>query len=210
VVTYPEAGVTGGCGVLNYSTPSGSTFPVGTTPVTVTGAGGATCSFNVTVTSPTPRYWTSAGSTGTIDEDSVLLMTLQDFTARLKDGVTGTGTIRYNITAVAGISAFCPATQSVVKVRFRNSDNTGAHAQTKFEIHRTNILTGGNDVIFTFNSNGLGAAGSFTTATLTPNIDFDFSNYIYWIEGTVTRDDIHLFADLGAIEIYESAGAACP
>jgi len=54
VVNYPEATVTGGCGVLKYSTPSGATFPVGTTGVTVTGAGGATCSFNVTVNPPVP------------------------------------------------------------------------------------------------------------------------------------------------------------
>ncbi|MCA1616092.1 MAG: carboxypeptidase regulatory-like domain-containing protein [Acidobacteria bacterium] len=52
VVNYPAAGVTGACGVPSYSTPSGSTFPVGTTQVTVTGAGGATCNFNVTVVPP--------------------------------------------------------------------------------------------------------------------------------------------------------------
>jgi subtilisin-like proprotein convertase family protein len=52
VVNYPGANVTGACGVLNYSTPSGSTFPVGTTQVTVTGANAATCQFNVTVTPP--------------------------------------------------------------------------------------------------------------------------------------------------------------
>jgi hypothetical protein len=177
---------------------------------TATDASSNTASCNFTVSVKTPRYWTSAGSTGTFDEDSVTKLVVQDFTTRLRDGVIGTGTIRYNITATAGISTFCPATQSVVSVRFRNSDNTGIHAQTKFEIHRTNIVSGGNDVIFTFNSNGLGAGASFTTATMTPNIDFDFSNYIYWIEGTVTRDQASQFVDLGSIEIYESAGIPCP
>lgn len=52
VVNYPPAGVTGTCGVPNYSIPSGSSFPLGTTTVNVTGAGGATCSFNVTVGTP--------------------------------------------------------------------------------------------------------------------------------------------------------------
>jgi hypothetical protein len=80
----------------------------------------------------------------------------------------------------------------------------------KFDIHRTNIVTGGNDIIFSFNSNGLGAGIAFTTASIAPNIDFDFSNYIYWIEGSVFRDDAGQFADLGSIEIYENAGAnAC-
>src|SRR6185295_11772045 len=99
---------------------------------------------------------------------------------------------------------YCPATQSVVNVRFRNSDNTGATAQVKFEIHRTHILNGGNDIIYTFNSNGLGAGASFTSASTAPNIDFDFSNYIYWIEATIFRSNPAAFADLGSIEIFES------
>ncbi|MFL6208009.1 MAG: proprotein convertase P-domain-containing protein [Pyrinomonadaceae bacterium] len=52
VVNYPSATPTGACGALGYSTPSGSTFPVGITQVTVTGANAATCQFNVTVTPP--------------------------------------------------------------------------------------------------------------------------------------------------------------
>jgi len=61
VVTYPDATTTGACGVVNYSTPSGSTFPNGTTTVTVTGAGGASCSFTVTVLCPTPVAITCPG-----------------------------------------------------------------------------------------------------------------------------------------------------
>jgi hypothetical protein len=155
--------------------------------------------------------WTSAGSTGTTDEDSAIIVSHNDFAVQLKDGVTGTATVRYNITAVRGITQFCPATQSVVNVRFRNSDNTGTHAQVKFEIHRTNILSGGNDIIYSFNSNGVGAGSTFTTVSASPAIDFDFSTYVYWIEGTVFRDQITEFADLGAIQIHESAGTTlCP
>ena len=78
------------------------------------------------------------------------------------------------------------------------------------EIHRTHILTGGNDIIYSFNSNGVGAGGSFTMVSALPSIDFDFSNYIYWIEGTAFRDQATQFADLGAIQIYECAGTPCP
>jgi len=156
------------------------------------------------------RHWTSAGATATADEDSLGKVSFDDFAAQLKDGMTGTVTVRYNVTAVRGVSNFCPATQSVVNVRFRNSDNTGVHAQVKFEIHRTNILTGGNDIIYSFNSNGLGAGSAFTTVSSMPSIDFDFSNYIYWVEGTIFRDQTIQFADLGSIEIYESAGTPCP
>jgi DUF4097 and DUF4098 domain-containing protein YvlB len=80
----------------------------------------------------------------------------------------------------------------------------------KFDIRRTNITSGGNNVIFSFNSNNLGAGNAFTTVTSLPSIDFDFSNYIYWIEATLFRDDPALFADLGSIEIFENAGTPCP
>jgi hypothetical protein len=208
VVNYPAPTVTGSCGTVTCSPASGSFFPVGTTTVTCTSTAGPSCNFSVTV--HPPRYWSSTGSSGTSDEDSLALLSHDDFAAQLKDLLTGTATVRYNITAVRGISSFCPATQSVVNVRFRNSDNAGTHAQVKFEIHRTNILTGGNDTIFNFNSNGIGTGNAFTSASFAPNIDFDFANFIYWIEGTVFRDQAAQFADLGAITIYESAGTPCP
>jgi len=39
-------------------------------------------------------------------------------------------------------------------------DRSNATFQVKFEIHRTNIVSGGNDIMFSFNSNGLGAGGT--------------------------------------------------
>lgn len=216
VVNYPAPTASDNCTTVttNCVPASGSTFNAGTTPVTCTATDSsgntATCQFNVTVTLASPRYWTSVGATATADEDSLSKVSFDDFAAQLKDGVVGTVTVRYNITAVKGISAFCPATTSVVNVRFRNSDNSGIHAQVKFEIHRTHVLNGGNDNIFSFNSNGLGAGAGFTSASLAPNIDFDFSNYVYWIEGTIFRDQTTQFADLGDITIYENAGTPCP
>lgn len=174
-------------------------------------SGGPTSSCNFTVTVKPPRYWSTIGSGGTADEDSASLVSYDDFGVKLKDGQTGTATVRYNITATQGISAWCPATQSVVFVRFRNSDNAGTHARVKFEIHRTSVLNGGNDTVFSFNSDGLGTGNTFTSASLAPNIDFDFSSYVYWIEATVFRDQAGQFADLGSIEIYESDGTTpCP
>lgn len=54
VVSYPPATVSGSCGVLSYSHPSGSFFPVGTTTITVTATRQDmsvvdTATFNVTV-----------------------------------------------------------------------------------------------------------------------------------------------------------------
>ena len=53
VVNYPPADVNGSCGVVSYSHPSGSFFPVGTTTVTVTSTRAdnttQSCTFTVTV-----------------------------------------------------------------------------------------------------------------------------------------------------------------
>jgi subtilisin-like proprotein convertase family protein len=202
------------CGVNSPTTTAALGFPDMHIVMNVNGCedttGGSSASCNFTVTVKPPRYWTTVGAAGTTDEDSTALVSHEDFAATIKAGLTGTATVRYNITAVQGISAYCPATQSIVYVRFRNSDNAGTHAQVKFDVHRTSILAGGNDTIFSFNSNGLGAGSNFTSASLSPNIDFDFSNYIYWIEATVFRDQAAQFADLGSIEILESDGTPCP
>ncbi|HEV7397904.1 MAG TPA: HYR domain-containing protein [Pyrinomonadaceae bacterium] len=202
------------CGVPNPTTTSALGFPDMHIVMNVNGCedngGGSPANCNFTVTVKPPRYWTTTGSTGTTDEDSIAIVGHDDFAAQLKDATPGTGTVRYNITATRGISAYCPATSSTVNVRFRNSDNTGTNSKLTFEIHRSSLLAGGNDVIYTFNSNGLGAGSAFTTASTAPNIDFDFSTYIYWIEATLYRNSGAQFVDLGSIEIYESAGTPCP
>ena len=159
---------------------------------------------------PPNRPFTLASSVGTVDEDSVGIVQFRKFTVSLLPAATGSVHIRYNITAVDDISRFCPATQSVVRVRFRNSDNSGATAQVSFDIHQTNITSGGNNIIYSFNSNGRGAGTSFTTATDSPAIDFDFANNIYWIEATIFRSNTSQVADLGSIQIWEAGGTPCP
>jgi subtilisin-like proprotein convertase family protein len=98
VVNYPAANVTGACGVLNYSTPSGSTFPVGTTQVNVTGASPGACAFNVTVTSNAPAISTTLaisefrehGAAGAADEYIELVnMSNAPFTVNASDASAG-------------------------------------------------------------------------------------------------------------------------
>jgi len=54
IVTFGGAEALGSCGTVSVSHPSGSFFPVGTTVVTVSSDGGASCSFNVTVVDSAP------------------------------------------------------------------------------------------------------------------------------------------------------------
>ena len=157
------------------------------------------------------RAWSSAGSTGTIDEDSAAISQVRNFTVTLLPGATGSVHIRYNITPTNGISSFCPATTSQIKVRFRNSDNSGATARVSFDIHSTNVLSGTDNIIYSFNSDAKGAVGSFTTFTdSAAPIDFDFAQNVYWLNATIFKSDFNQFADLGSILISETAGTACP
>jgi len=153
--------------------------------------------------------WTATGADGTIDEDSLSIAQLSNFAIGLIPGATGTVTARYNITGVAGLSRFCPATQSKVSIRFRDNDPS---AQVVVEIHRSNTDLGGNDVIYAFDSNTLGqpVGSAFQSFTTMPAIDFDFETYIYWIEARITKTDPSSYANLGSIRISETAGTACP
>lgn len=159
---------------------------------------------------PPDRPFTLATSVGTVDEDSTAIVQLRNFTVTLLPAVTGTVKVRYSITAVDSIARFCPATQSVVRVRYRNTDTTGVGAQVSFEIHSTNITAGGNIILYAFSSNGRSGSAAFTTASDSPAIDFDFANNVYWIEATILRSDPNALSDLGSIQIWEAGGPACP
>jgi hypothetical protein len=170
--------------------------------------GGTPASVQITVPN---RPFTLASSTGTVDEDSTSIVQLKNFTATFLTGATGSVHVRYNLSSVDDISRFCPATQSGVRVRFRNSDNSGTTARVSFEIHQTNVNSGGNNILYTFSSDGIGNGPGFTTAVVTvPNLDFDFGNNVYWIEATIFRSNPGAFADLGSVQIWEDAGTVCP
>jgi subtilisin-like proprotein convertase family protein len=54
IVNYPAPMTTGSCGTVTCSPPSGSFFPVGSTPVNCTTTAGPSCSFTVTVNDTQP------------------------------------------------------------------------------------------------------------------------------------------------------------
>ena len=51
-----------------------------------------------------PARWTTVGSAGAVDEDSLAIVDLKNFTVGLADTKTGTVTIRYPITATRGLT----------------------------------------------------------------------------------------------------------
>lgn len=166
---------------------------------------------NAPLVTPVTRAWTAAGSTGTVDEDSLSIAQVRNFTVSLQPGATGTVRVRYNITAVDGLNSFCPASASTIKIRYRDSDGVGTTAQVKLDFRFTNILSGGNALLTSFDSNVLPGAGSaFVTVTGGFGGDFDFLQNVYWIDATITRSNSSQFADLGSMQIWESAGTPCP
>ncbi|MCU1266141.1 MAG: hypothetical protein JWM21_2459 [Acidobacteria bacterium] len=156
------------------------------------------------------RPWTTAGSTGAVDEDSLALVRFNSFGVNIVNGQTGAVHIRYPITAVEGVARLCPATHSTIRTRFRNSDNNGNTARVTYEVRTSSVSAGGNTLLYTFDSNGRGAGSAFKTATETAAFDFNFATNMYWIEATVFRSVASEFADLGTIQIWESAGTSCP
>lgn len=61
-VSWPTITKSGACGNLTISPPSGSVFPLGTTPVVVQADSGAQCTFHVTVNDVTPPTLTCPGN----------------------------------------------------------------------------------------------------------------------------------------------------
>ena len=104
------------------------------------------------------RAWTLAGSSGQHDEDSAGIVRYNSFGVNIANGQTGSVHIRYNMTAVEGLSRLCPATLSTIRTRFRNSDTGGSSARLTYEIHTSSISGGGNTILYTFDSNGAAVA----------------------------------------------------
>jgi hypothetical protein len=158
------------------------------------------------------KPWTAAGSTGTIDEANVNSAALANFVLGFVPGTTGTINARYNITPTDGISSFCPATSSHVTIRFRDEDDVGAASQVIVTIHQSNIASGGNNTIFTFDSNvsAQPVGSAFQTFSTDAPIDFDFSTNVYWAEAQVIRSNANAFVNLGSIQIFENGGTPCP
>lgn len=99
IVNYPSAIVAGACGVVSYSPPSGSLFPVGTTTVNINSANrsapdnlapNAVSSFTVTVLGPTAAPATVAGIVRNFDGRGIAnaAVSLTDMNGNVRTGRT--------------------------------------------------------------------------------------------------------------------------
>jgi hypothetical protein len=84
------------------------------------------------------RCWTMGGSTGTVDEADLNLVTFTDNTAAVSGAVTNaTADIRYNVVPVDGVFG---GEQNAKMLAVRFADN-GAAAQVIVRLRRVNIFT---------------------------------------------------------------------
>jgi hypothetical protein len=165
---------------------------------------------------PIDRAWTTAGSTGTLDESSLAIAQADNFTTTFLPGTTGTITARYNITAVDGTTSFCPGTFAMVRMRYRNSGDTTTTTPAEYSwiLHSSNITTGGDTTMVTYSSRlsaSFNDGANFLTVTGTiGSVDFDFANNIYWLDVKIFRNNAAAFSDIGSFQFWESAGTPCP
>ncbi|MCA1640416.1 MAG: DUF5011 domain-containing protein [Acidobacteria bacterium] len=128
IVTFGGAEPFGSCGALSTSQASGSFFPVGTTTVTSTAAGGASCSFTVTVVEgggptiscPANITTTSDDCTATIATGTPTASAGATVTGERSDGQpldtsfgAGTTSIVWTATDSVGRTASCTQTITV-------------------------------------------------------------------------------------------------
>jgi hypothetical protein len=126
--------------------------------------------------------WSMGGSTGTIDEADLNIVTLTNNTAAASSAITSaTADIRYNVVAVDGIFGGDNNTKTLT-VRF--ADN-GAAAQVLVSLRRVHSVTGVLTTLAQLNSNNYPPSTVAQTRSISFNCqgpEFDFENHIYYIE----------------------------
>jgi uncharacterized repeat protein (TIGR01451 family) len=134
-----------------------------------------------------PIGWTTTADSGvTEDESNPEKPTYTNFTANLNAGsAAGAYVLRYNITAIGNLTSV-GAANTRLRVRFRDE---GAGSRVTVAIMRSPITGGASTLGTVFDSNTFaGDANYQTQEVLMPAINFDFTQYVYWLEVTMTKD----------------------
>jgi hypothetical protein len=96
------------------------------------------------------QCWTMAGSTGTVDEAALNIVTLTNNTAAISSAVAAaTADIRYNVLAMNGVFG---GAENAKELTVRFADN-GPGAQVIVQLQRVHIDTGVLTTLGTLNSN---------------------------------------------------------
>jgi hypothetical protein len=144
------------------------------------------------------KAWTTIGSAGTVDESGQ--MTFTDNIAYLE---SDQAVIRYNVVAVDGLfNEGIPAAFPRMTVRFRDN---GSNNRVIVRLRRAPIDGGNSVTLLRLDSNDYAGSSSFQTQSVTACGDeafsFDFANFAYYIEVTMSRTALPVTPGLASIKI---------
>ena len=167
------------------------------------------------------KYWTTAGSTGTLDEKSegkvsfdgakvekgFVVQPPTTGNARLRTTDKGgaevpdSAVIRYNVTAVDGLFGVKGA---FMAVRFLAEE--GAHVTAR--LIQVDIAGGIHTTLLTFDGDIAPALGYHRAEVCEDGVVFDFVHNAYYIEATLTTNSI-LPSSLAGIEVIQLNATEC-
>ncbi len=144
------------------------------------------------------KAWTTIGSVGAVDESGQMVFT--DNIAYLD---SDSAVIRYNVVAVDGLfNDGLPAAFPRMTVRFRDN---GSNNRVIVRLKRAPIEGGNSTTLLKLDSNDYAGSSSFQTQSVTACGDdafsFDFANYAYYIEVTMSRTALPVTPGLASIKI---------
>jgi hypothetical protein len=149
------------------------------------------------------KSWTTVGSTGTPDESDQVTYTNNIV---YLDG--DSAVVRYNVVAVDGLFGAGPAVSFPrMTVTFRdNGDNN--HVVVR--LRRSQISGSALTTLLTLDSNDYASSSSFQTRTRTAcgadAFEYDFDNYAYFIEVTMSRTGLPVTPGVAEIKLDRTAG----
>jgi hypothetical protein len=148
------------------------------------------------------KGWTTTGDAGaTEDESNPARPTYTNFTAAANAGSpAGSYILRYNIQATDALNA--PGANTRLRVRFRDE---GAGSRVTAAIVGSPIAGGAPSTLGTIFDSDIYASGTgFQTQEIVmPAVTFDFSQYVYWLEVTLTKTDAANQPGFGSAQINQ-------
>jgi uncharacterized repeat protein (TIGR01451 family) len=146
--------------------------------------------------------WTTTGNSGAReDESNPTRLTYTNFTAAANAGSpSGTYVLRYNITATNNLIAIGLA-NTRLRVRYRDE---GAGSRVVVKIMQANINGGSTQIGTLFDSDAFAPAGGYQTQEVVmAALTFDFTNNVYWLEVTLTKDSVSNQPGFGSAQIIQ-------
>jgi len=147
------------------------------------------------------RDWTTIGAVGTVDERDQGMQAINGW-VHIREDVTGTLNLRYNVTAVDGLFG-----GEGVELGVRFIDN-GADAQVVVRLQQYALETGDGTTLLTLDSNEFSARDEFQLQTeVACGVRFNFFPYAYYLDVELRKTHA---TGRPALAIIQLASVRCP